>query len=505
MVARHSMLLALASISIACSDVGPAPPPERSADRLWIYATGLSLALGEKVRLGVTAADSAVSTYVQFPDYLGNPWPEDLHIRWWTSDPSRATVDDSGLITARTPGRTTMWVAVGATVDSGTLIVEPESGGPGFRAQSLHAGLLHTCGLDAAGLAYCWGSDFSGALGRGRIRQFNSAATPGAVTGGHAFAALTVGADFACGLTMVGSALCWGGNQWGQLGDGTDGSAFSEVGAFGRATPVAALGGHTFTSVRAGGFHVCALDATGQAFCWGLDSFGQLATGPYGGASSHRSEPTPAAGVLRFRSLGLGSLHSCAVGTDSLTYCWGLNDRAQLGIDTAASPGRCGGGWWCGTTPIALDSAFRFVAVTAGRVHSCGLTASGTAYCWGDGSPEPKPVAGLAFTTLEAGVNHTCGLTADGTAYCWGENDKGQIGDGTVTALRPTPVPVATPTKFRSLAPGGSHTCGVSGDGQGFCWGWNRRGQIGNGAIEGPNATTHGVVPLPAHVRPPLF
>lgn len=215
----HATILLLIAVSTACSDAGPTPPPERSADRLWIYATGLSLAPGKTVRMGVTAADSAVTTYVQFPDCSGNPCPDSLHIRWWIGDTARATVDASGLIAARTPGRTTIWVAVGATVDSGTLIVEPASGGSGFPALSLGAGLLHTCGLGAAGLAYCWGSDFGGALGRGRIRQFNSAATPTAVTGGRVFAALTVGADFACGLTAAGSTYCWGGNQYGQLGD----------------------------------------------------------------------------------------------------------------------------------------------------------------------------------------------------------------------------------------------------------------------------------------------
>ena len=206
MAGRHAVVVLLVLISIACSDIGPAPPSGPSADRLWISATGLSLAPDETVRMGVTAADSTVTTYVEWPDNLGNPWPDSLDIRWWISDPARATVDASGRVSARQPGRTTIWVAVGATVDSGTLIVEPATGGSGFLAQSLGAGLGHSCGLGAAGLAYCWGSDFNGALGRGRIRQFNSAAAPVAVTGGRAFASLTVGADFACGLTVAGSA-----------------------------------------------------------------------------------------------------------------------------------------------------------------------------------------------------------------------------------------------------------------------------------------------------------
>jgi len=504
MARYHAALLALVPVSIGCSDVGSPPPGEPSADRLWIYATGLSLAPGDTVRLGVTAADSAVTTYVQYPDYSGNPWPDSLHIRWWISDTSRGTVDASGLVSARSPGRTTVWVAVGETVDSGTLIVEADPGTSGFVAQSLGGGLTQTCGLGTTGLAYCWGSDFSGALGRGQLRQFNSAAAPSIVSGSRAFAALTVGGDFACGLTATGSAYCWGGNQYGQLGDGTDARAFSETGGFGRASPVAVLGGHAFTAVRAGGFHSCALDATAQAFCWGWNGFGQLGIGPYDPTNGHRSEPTPLDATPRFLSLGLGALHSCGVGTDSLTYCWGLNNMGQLGIDSAASSERCAGAWSCSGRSIALDSAFRFVAVTAGVHHTCGLTAGGTAYCWGNGSPEPQPVAGLAFTALAAGTLHTCGLTADGTAYCWGENDRGQVGDGTLGTVRPAPVPVETPMRFTSLAPGSRHTCGIGADGRAYCWGWNRRGQIGNGAIEAPNASIGAVVTAPAPVREPL-
>ncbi|HEX9497416.1 MAG TPA: hypothetical protein VF926_03300, partial [Mycobacterium sp.] len=318
------------------------------------------------------------------------------------------------------------------------------------------------------------------------------------------FAALTVGGGFACALTATGSAYCWGDNQYGELGDGTDGQVFSEIGGFGRASPVAVLGGgRAFTAIHAGGYHVCGLDAGGQAFCWGWHGFGQLAVGPYERANDHRSAPTPAAGTLRFLSLGLGALHTCGIATDSLTYCWGLNNMAQLGIDTAASPERCALGLQCSTNPIALDSAFRFVAVTAGVHHTCALTGGGTAYCWGNGSPKPRPVDGLTFTALAAGTLHTCGLTADGTAYCWGDNDRGQVGDGTIATVRPAPVAVQTPMRFTSLAPGSRHTCGIAADGGAYCWGWNRRGQIGNGAIEAPNAATNAVVPVPVRVRAP--
>lgn len=499
---QTSLSLVLSAAVIACTGE-PIGPAERSAERVWFYATGLSLAPGDTARMGVTAADSAVTNYVTFPDYSGNPWPADLHIRWWTSDSSRATVDSSGLVTARAVGQTTIWVGVGTTVDSGTVIVatDPSSG---LAAQAVAGGLGHTCGLSTTGQAYCWGSDFSGALGRGQLRQFNSAAVPSAVSGGRHFASLAVGGDFACALTAAGAAYCWGGNEYGQLGDGTDASAFSEIGGFGRAAPVAVLGGKTFTSLYVGGFHVCALDADARASCWGWHGLGQLAVGPYEGPGAHRSAPSPAADSLRFLSLALGALHTCGIGLDSITYCWGLNDKSQLGIDSSLSPDRCGGGSVCSIRPIALDSTFRFTAVTAGRGHTCGLTTSGVAYCWGNRSPIPTAVTGPAFVRITAGTHHTCGLTAAGAAYCWGENDYGQLGDGTSLIERPDPVAVATALKFVSLDAGFWQTCGVGDDGWAYCWGRNLKGEIGNGTMQAPNAATITTVLTPARVRAPI-
>jgi len=460
------------------------------------------LAPSDVIRVGATLTDSAVTTYHEYPGSLANPWPADKKLRWWTSDPSIASIDTGSLLAAHRAGRVVVWVAVGTVEDSGTVVVGAGSGGTATPYRAVAGGLGHSCALAVDGAAYCWGFDFNGALGQGRFRQFTRVAIPGRVSGGHAFDALAVGGNHSCGLTAAGAAYCWGGNQYGQLGDSTDPAAFTMIGAFGRPAPVSVSGAHVFRLVAAAGNHTCALDGAGRAFCWGWHAFGQLGIG--GAATAFEVTPTPVAGDLRFRSLGLGSLHSCGVTTDSVTYCWGFNDRAQLGIDALETPRVCTGNQRCVASPIAIDSAHRFTSVVAGRTHTCALTSAGAAYCWGNGSPVFVLASGPPFVSLVAGTSHTCGLTAAGAAYCWGSNGDGQLGIGPIGGEVPSPVAVSTSIAFVALGAGSAHTCGIDRDGQAYCWGQNGHGEVGNGTVQAPNAVHRAMVPVPVRVLDPL-
>ena len=344
---------------------------------------------------------------------------------------------------------------------------------------SLQAGFYQTCGLTMAGGAYCWGDNTYGELGDGTTTQ-RLTTTP--VAGGVVFARLTVGARTACGLTAGGAAYCWGDNALGEVGDGT---------LTQRLTPTPVAGGLVFASLT-DGFHTCGLDSGGAAYCWGYNFYGELGDG----TTTNRSAPTSVAGGLVFASVVAGQAHTCGLTTGSDAYCWGSNDYGALGDGTSTQH----------LTPTPVAGGAVFTSLTAaslppGYAHTCGLTAAGAAYCWGDNTygelgdgtytQRSAPVAvqgGLVFASITAGVYHTCGLTAGGAAYCWGDNTLGELGEVTTGGL--TPAPVAGGLVFASLTAGYLHTCGVTTRGATYCWGDNGNGQLGDGTTTNRSVPT---------------
>jgi len=185
---------------------------------------------------------------------------------------------------------------------------------------------------------------------------------------------------------------------------------------------------------------------------------------------------------LVLTSLSAGGRHTCGVRASGAAYCWGDNSSGQLGEGTINQH----------TTPTLVAGNLQFVDLSAGYEYTCGVTTGGAAYCWGindegqlgDSTNTPRylptpVVGGLAFTQVSAGYDHTCGITTTGVAYCWGRNDLGQLGDST-TNPRPTPGPVAGGQIFKQIS-AKIHTCGITADSTVYCWGRDVEGQLGDG------------------------
>jgi alpha-tubulin suppressor-like RCC1 family protein len=393
-----------------------------------------------------------------------------------------------------------------------------------------------TCSVASDGMVYCWGYNNVSQLGNGSASdslvpvQSNRAGSPNGATA----MAVISGSSSSCTIALDNKAYCWGSNSNGQLGDNTTvtKSMAVEVESSGvtgsRATSITVVGttklinstgsiwrkynqiktldiaDKTWNQIAAGGDHVCAIDSESQANCWGLNGNGQL------GDNSVTERRAPVAvtntGVLAgktIKAIAAGTSHTCALASDNLVYCWGLNGNGQLGDNSTTQR----------LVPVAVNMANgtsalygkTVKAIAAGASHTCALASDNLVYCWGlngngqlgDNSITQRlvPVAvntagvlsGKTIISITTGASHTCVLASDSLVYCWGLNGNGQLGDASTTQQQiPVAINMANGTsalfgKFiLSIAAGTSHTCAIGSDGLPYCWGLNTNGQLGD-------------------------
>lgn len=279
-------------------------------------------------------------------------------------------------------------------------------------------------------------------------------------------------AGHAC-VARSGAAMCWGHNDYGQLGDGTLTNSPGPIAVQGLASGVAA--------VAVGGSHSCALTAAGGVECWGHNYYGQLGDG----TRTDRTTPVDVGGMSSgVIAISAGFLHTCVLTAAGGMSCWGINADGQLGDGTTgvyrSAP--------AGVTGLSSGVA----AIAAGGMFTCALTSGGGVKCWGSqpgngrfsDSSTPMDVTSLTsgVAAIEAGQHHACAVTTAGGVLCWGTNQNGQLGDGTISGIQPTPVAVSgLSSGVAAVTAGDSHTCALTMAGGVKCWGGNYRGQLGDG------------------------
>ena len=331
-----------------------------------------------------------------------------------------------------------------------------------------------TCALTSGGGVKCWGYGGVGNLGNGRIEISPTAVD---VIGlGSGVTALSAMWDFICAQTVGGGVRCWGGN-YGGLGTGIGPAMYETV-------PVDVSGlGSVVTATVAGRMQACVVMSGGGVRCWGDNAYGQLGDGTH----ELSNVPVDVVGLdWRVVQVAVGGYHVCALTSRGGVKCWGRNDDGQVGDGTTISR----------TMPVdvsGLGSGVR--AITAGTYHTCAVLDTGGVKCWGanafgqlgDGTQvdkvTPADVMGLSagVGSVVGGDRHTCAVTTSGGAKCWGYNSDGQVGDGS-TLTRTVPVDVSGLTSgVRQMALGGRHTCAVTSGGGMKCWGSQSYGQLGNG------------------------
>jgi alpha-tubulin suppressor-like RCC1 family protein len=434
----------------------------------WEATLGGAPVTSVEVRWDVQTLVGGVVQLVAVPrDAAGHPLGRP--VTWSSGNIAVASVSENGLVSTLTAGEAQITARSEGKTGSATVTADLVS------FASVSAGWYDSCALTTTGAAYCWGWGGNGQLGTGfrasSRAPLASSQAPRAVVGGYTFTMIATGYGRSCGVTTSGDAYCWGDNSAGQLGDGSSTSSL---------VPVRVTGDQRYARVTLGGYHTCGLTVDNAVYCWGANYNGQLGDGS--GVSS--LSPVLASGNLSFQSVRAGSYHTCGVTTDNAAYCWGWGDYGQVGDGTYT---------YLVLSPVAVSSDSRFGVVAAGYNHSCAMSLAGAAFCWGsgdmigdgtgNGQAAPVPVAGgLTFATtgaaLSAGQENTCVLTPAGAAQCWGHNDVGQLGDGSLTA-RLTPVGVSGGLAFASVSVGLFHSCGVTTDAVAYCWGIDADGQLG--------------------------
>jgi alpha-tubulin suppressor-like RCC1 family protein len=303
------------------------------------------------------------------------------------------------------------------------------------------------------------------------------------------------------------SAVAWGENEVGQLGNGTTANG---------AVPSAISGLSGVSALAGGRRHSLALLSDGTVSAWGENEWGQLGDGTHTGPSTCHAgfaagsgymvgcstRPVAVGGLSGVVAIAAGAQHSLALLSDGTVMAWGDNESGQLGDGTTSGPEHCyteAEPTQCSMSPVPVGGLSEVIAIAAGQNYSLALLKNGTVMAWGsngmgelgDGSSGwandvPAPVTGLSgVTAIAAGGDTSLALLSNGTVMSWGANEFGQLGDGSLTQSD-VPVAVSGLSGVSSIAVGAA-SLALLDDGTVMAWGSNISGQLGDGTNMAPS------------------
>jgi len=288
---------------------------------------------------------------------------------------------------------------------------------------------------------------------------------------------LSAGARHTCAVLADGSVSCWGYNAKGQLGNGLTANSALPVSVIDLPGPA--------RTISAGASHTCAILVDKSAYCWGANEHGQLGNG----TQTAWTRPVKVSNLDQgVSSISAGTDNTCAVATDGAAKCWGDNGLAALGTGSFASsttPVQVSG-LSTGTRTIA--SSFGWSCAISGGGLVCWGAVASTLDPTQSNVATPFPVIGMPFGLMQIDIHadenafiHGCGVADHGQATCWGRNSDGMLGSGSLGSQL-TQVEVqglGGPTRHISV--GKAHSCALGVDEKIRCWGNDYFGQVGNG------------------------
>ncbi|MCA9691908.1 MAG: hypothetical protein KC636_20065 [Myxococcales bacterium] len=393
-------------------------------------------------------------------------------------------------------GNTSNGLLANGVADVAQVFTTPQQvgGDADWRAVQLEG--QNGCALLGEDRGRCWGDNATGALGVMTSGPYEDHYTPVEFGDdlrnppGFGWSAVEVGATHSCARAGDGALWCWGGGAGGDLGSGFDDVScnLSDPSACTRTAPRKVDGGGTWGAFSAGGAGTCAIRPSGALWCWGdgaLDEEAAYAPAQVGAATS-------------WSSVTVAEAHRCGLQSPGTLWCWGSNQRGQIG-DGQGGPGVVV------ADPAQIGAADDWTKIAKGFSHTCAIRQPGTLWCWGAndrgqlgvgtaGSEYLDPSAdehsptqvGVASDWVDVcgGRYHSCGVRQGGELLCWGDNANGLLGNGAIDAsIADAPQQVGAETDWQEVACGETIACARKADGSVRCWGSNYNGGVGAGEL----------------------
>ena len=395
--------------------------------------------------------------------------------------------------------------------------------GAGKSIVKLVAGHEHSCAILAPdNKIKCWGDAGHGRLGNGGTTD--QIITPNAASWvelgtGRTAKDLALGYHHSCALLDNDTIKCWGRNNYGQLGQGTNQDQGDQIGEMGDALAVSDMGSTSYpVSIHAKGYHSCAVFNNGDLKCWGRNNFGQLGQG---NTATRGDGGTEMGDNLAFTDLGAGETVShidlserttCVVTNLGNVKCWGDNSLGQLGIENTDTIGNNGSEMGAALASVDLGSGRTATQVSTSLYSTCALLDNSTVKCWGAdqfgnlgiesngfGDESGETVANLSNIDLGTGVYakdifggryHVCAVLTDNTTKCFGNGGNGRLGQENGATRGDNPNEMGDNLAVTNLGAGlypisgdgwTNHSCAILSNGQIKCWGEGGQGRTGHG------------------------
>jgi len=351
--------------------------------------------------------------------------------------------------------------------------------------RAISAGKEHTVAIKSDGTLWAWGGNQYGQLGDGSL---NASRVPKKIGSKKDWVKVSAGFDHTVAIKSDGTLWAWGRNEYGQLGDGNRGFISRVPKKIGRE--------ENWVKVSTGEYHTVAIKSDGTLWAWGRNEYGQLGDG----TTNPNYIPKQIGDDSSWVKVSTGPNNTFGIKSNGALWAWGYNGFGQLGD----------GSFDDSLVPKPIGDAFdNWIKVSSGYFDTLGIKSKNyqtgdsmnsikqntTLWAWGDNgdgqfgdgsfnrSLVPKQTGdAVNWIEVSVGFSHTIGRKSDGTLWAWGLNNHGQLGLGESTPRSLVPKPIGSDNNWRKVSAWSfDSTYATKSDGTLWAWGYNYVGQLGDG------------------------